>query len=167
MSLLAGYCTITKLLPEIALALLIFSSNFFIFIHPEWLTMKRYILFWFVLLVLAFANGALREIVYRDVVGEPWAHHLSVVTGILFVGIAIWYAVTRWNFTSARQAISIGAIWIVLTEIFEFFLILSNPDNTFDDFLHAHNMTAGEMWPVFVLWIGIAPVLFYKLQNTK
>ncbi|MBI2430050.1 MAG: hypothetical protein HYV29_14880 [Ignavibacteriales bacterium] len=127
--------------------------------------MKQYLAFWFVLLVLAFINGALREIVYKNSVGEPWAHHISVVTGILFVGIAVWYIVTKWSFTSMRQAISVGALWCVLTEIFEVFLILSNPNNTVADVLHAHNVAAGEMWLLFVLWVGVAPVLFYGLRN--
>ena len=129
--------------------------------------MKRYIPFWFVLLVIAFANGALREIVYKGAVREPWAHHISVVTGIFFVGIAIWYAVKKWNFTSVRQAIAVGAMWFVLTEIFEVVLILSNPTNTFADFFQAHNIAAGEMWLLFVLWIGIAPALFYELRNRQ
>lgn len=129
--------------------------------------MKRYILFWFVLLVIAFTNGALREIVYKGIVGEPWAHHISVVSGIVIVGIAVRYAVKKWNFTSLRQAIAVGAIWFVLTEIFEVLLILSNPTNTLADFFQAHNIAAGEMWPVFLLWIGISPVLFYKLRNRE
>jgi FtsH-binding integral membrane protein len=127
--------------------------------------MKRYILFWFVLLVLAFTNGTLREVVYKNAIGEPWAHHTSVVTGIFLVGLAVWYAVKRWSFTSIHQAMLVGAIWFVLTELFEVFLILSNPNNTFADFLHAHNIAAGEMWPVFLLWVGISPVLVYKLRN--
>ncbi|MEW5797631.1 MAG: hypothetical protein AB1728_01370 [Bacteroidota bacterium] len=127
--------------------------------------MKRYFLFWFALVVLALVNGTLREIIYKGVVGEPWAHHISVVTGMLFVGIAVWYAVKKWNFTSLHQAMLVGAIWFVLTEIFELFLILSNPAHTLADFCHAHNIAAGEMWPVFLLWVGVSPVLFYKLRN--
>lgn len=129
--------------------------------------MKRYILYWFVLLLIAFTNGALREVAYKNAVGEPWAHHISVVTGILFTGIAVWYAVKKWSFTSIRQAMVIGAIWFVLTEIFEAFLILSNPDNTVADFFHAHNIAAGEMWPVFLVWIGISPVLMYKVRHPQ
>lgn len=127
--------------------------------------MKRYTFFWFVLLMLAFTNGALREIVYKGVVGDPWAHHISVVTGIVFVGIAVWYAVKKWNFTSLRQAAAVGGLWFVLTEIFELILILSDPSHTLADFIKAHNMAAGEMWPVFLLWISVSPVLFYKLRN--
>ncbi len=127
--------------------------------------MKRYIFFWFVLLVLAFTNGALREIVYKGSVGEPWAHHISIVTGIALVGIAVWFAVKKWNFTSLRQAVAVGVLWFVLTEIFEFLLILSNPAHTLVDYYYAHNIAAGEMWPVFLLWIGVSPVLFYKLRN--
>ena len=127
--------------------------------------MKRYFLFWFVLLVLAFANGALREVVYKTAVGEPWAHHISVVMGILFVGIAVWYAVKKWNFATLRQAVAVGVLWFVLTEIFEAILILSNPEHTLADFYHTHNMEAGEMWPVFLMWVGVSPVLFYKLRS--
>lgn len=129
--------------------------------------MKRYILFWFVLLILAFTNGALREIVYKSIVGEPWAHHISVVTGIVLTGIAIWFVVKKWGFTSQRQSAQVGIVWVVLTEIFEIFLILSNPKNSFNDFLHAHNIAAGEMWMLFVLWIGFAPVLFYRIRNKQ
>ena len=129
--------------------------------------MKRYLLFWFVLLLLAFTNGALREFTYKNAVGEPWAHYLSVVTGVTMLGIAIRFAVKRWSFSSRQQAVAVGIIWFVLTEIFEAVLILSNPKNSFNDFAKAHNIAAGELWLVMLLWIGIAPVLFYRLHAKK
>ena len=129
--------------------------------------MKRYLLFWFVLLLLAFINGALREFTYKSAVGEPWAHQISVVTGILLFGVAIWFAVKRWGFSSQRQAMTVGIIWIVLTEIFEAVMILSDPNGSLDLFLHQHNIAAGELWPLVVLWVGIAPVLFHRVQYRK
>lgn len=129
--------------------------------------MKRYLLFWFVLLVLAFTNGAVREIAYKSLVGEPWAHHISVATGVMLLGIAIWFAVKKWGFQSQQQAALVGILWLVLTELFELALILSNPKNSINDFFHVHNIAAGEWWLVLPLWIGFAPVLFYRRRMKK
>ena len=128
---------------------------------------KRYLLFWVVLLLLAFTNGALRELTYKNVIGEPWAHQLSVVTGIVIMGIAIRFAVKRWSFASQRQAVSVGILWVALTEIFEAAMILSGSTNTIEVFISQHNIAAGELWPLFVLWVGVAPVLFYRLRVKK
>lgn len=131
--------------------------------------MKRYLFFWFVLLVLASANGTLREVGYKSILGEPWAHYVSVVTGVVLLGIAIWFAVKKWGFQSQQQAATVGIMWLALTEVFELVLILSNPKNTINDFFHAHNVAAGELWLVLPLWIGFAPVLFYRriMKKTK
>lgn len=86
---------------------------------------------------------------------------------MLFTGIAIWHVVKKRSFASQQQAITVGIVWIILTEVFEVLLILSNPKNSFDNFFHAHNIAAGELWLVFVLWIGIAPVIFYRMQSKK
>ena len=129
--------------------------------------MKRYLLFWLVLLPLAFTNGALRELTYKNVVGEPWAHQISVVTGIAITGIAIWFVVKRWSFPSQQQAITVGIIWIALTETFEAAMVLSGSQHNVEVFFNQHNIAAGELWPLFVLWVGIAPVLFYHLRAKK
>lgn len=129
--------------------------------------MKRYLYFWLVLVVLAFINGMLREFTYKNAVGEPWAHQISVVTGILLLGVAIWFAVKRWSFSSRRQAIAVGIIWVMLTEIFEAAMVMSEPQGGLDVFLQQHNIAEGEWWPLVVLWVGIAPVIFYHTQNKK
>lgn len=129
--------------------------------------MKRYFFFWFALLATAFANATVRELVYKDMTGEHAAHNISVFTGIVFMGFVMWLAVKRWGFSSQRQAVFVGIMWVVLTEMFETIMIIANPQKTFADVLHAHNIMAGELWSLAVVWIGIAPYLFYRLQKNN
>ena len=55
--------------------------------------------------------------------------------------------------------------WIVLTVIFEFALgryVVGDPWGTL---LHDYDLLDGRVWGLFVLWVGIAPYVFYRLEG--
>ena len=47
----------------------------------------KYILVWFVLVIVAIINGAIRNEVYKDALGDLRAHQLSTLTGIILPSI--------------------------------------------------------------------------------
>jgi len=57
--------------------------------------LTRYLLAWLGLPLIGIINGVIRQLVYRDALGDLTAHQLSTVTGILFFGLYIWLP-SRW-----------------------------------------------------------------------
>jgi len=64
--------------------------------------------------LIGIANGTLREVAYKDRVGELTAHQLSTGSAIaLFAGYFEWLA-GRWPLSSTREALEVGAAWLGL-----------------------------------------------------
>ncbi len=84
--------------------------------------MLRYILVWFVMLVIAIGNGALRQATFGKFMPELRAHQLSTLIGSVVMGVFIWFVINAWPPPSSRKAIAIGVVWMCLTVAFEFFM---------------------------------------------
>ena len=65
--------------------------------------------------VLGIANGVMREVVYKDRVGELTANQLSAATLIALLALYFWVLERRWPIPTLRGALAIGATWVVLT----------------------------------------------------
>jgi hypothetical protein len=126
--------------------------------------MTRYVLAWFPMLVLAIANGALRQLTFGKRVSELHAHQLSTAIGSVVMGIFIWFIIRSWPATSSRQAVSIGLIWVSLTVIFEFAMGRFLMHQPWQRLIQDYNLAAGRVWVLFLIWLGLAPYLFYKLD---
>jgi len=96
---------------------------------------------------------------------ELRALQLSTLIGSLFMGIFIWLIVHIWPPASGHQALHIGLIWLGLTVTFEFFMGLVLQHRPLAQVLDQYNLFAGRAWVLFLLWITLAPWLFFRLQN--
>jgi hypothetical protein len=135
---------------------------------------------WFPIVLLAFANAAIREAVYRRYVGELTAHQIVTLTMCILVGIYVWALSRYLKPQSAGQAIGVGLMWLVMTVIFETALgryILGNPWN---QVLRDYNILRVEcgLWPFSgshshrTYSIGSRPngrflLLFTRLSTTR
>ena len=72
--------------------------------------MNRYILAWIGLLVIAIANGALRQATFAKVMPELHAHQLSTLIGSVFIGLLAWVVFRSRPPSSSGQALLIGFI---------------------------------------------------------
>lgn len=123
--------------------------------------MIKYILSWFLLLLAALLNAAIRELAYKDFFKEHLSHQISVFTGIIFISIPIFYVSKKWPFKDRKQAFVIGLIWCFMTDVFEFLMFFRVSENPYKDFLKVHNIFAGEFWILILIWLVISPVIFY------
>lgn len=121
-------------------------------------------LFWLPMIVLAFINAALREIVPIKFFDDLRAHQLSTITLIvlclIYVGIVFRYLTIQ----SSRQALLIGFVWMLLTVVFEFSLGLTMGSSWIEMLLNYHLM-AGRIWPVFLSSLLLMPYIFYNLKK--
>ena len=127
----------------------------------------KYFAAWFPMVVIAVVNGALRELVYRESLGEVRAHQFSSVTGIILLGIYIWFLVQRWNLPSPLEAVRIGCLWLGLTVAFEFgfgHFVIGRP---WPVLFHDYNLLEGRVWAAVLLWVACAPLLFYHFQRNS
>ena len=129
--------------------------------------MVRYILAWVPMLLIAVANGALRQLTFANALSETHAHQLSTLIGSVLIGAFIWLVIRRWPPTSARHAIWIGLVWTFLTVVFETFMSLVLQSHSLTQVLHEYNLLAGRVWVLFLAWLTLAPWIFFHLHNVK
>ncbi len=125
----------------------------------------KYAIAWVGMLIIAIINGAIREGGYKKFMGELRAHQVSTITAIILFGLFIWALTSIWRIQSAGQAIAIGFIWLVLTVAFEFLFghyVMKHP---WKKLLHDYNILAGRLWVLVLIWITVAPYVFYKING--
>jgi hypothetical protein len=127
--------------------------------------MWKYVLAWLPMVFIAIAHGALREGWYGKHLSESQAHQLSTATGILLFGVYMWALMRLWRPVSAGQALTIGLAWLGMTVAFEFLFGHYVAKRSWSDLLHDYNLLAGRVWVVVLVWVTIAPSLFYRLQQ--
>jgi hypothetical protein len=127
--------------------------------------MWKYVLAWIPMVFIAIVNGAIREGWYGKHLSELQAHQISTVTGVLLFGVYIWALMSIWRPASAGQALTIGLVWLGMTVAFEFLFGHYVAKRPWRDLLHDYNLFAGRVWLVVLVWVTIAPYLFYQLQG--
>ena len=127
--------------------------------------MIRYLLAWVAMLVIAIANGILRQTTFAKVLPELRAHQLSTLVGSLLIGLFIWLVIRAWPPSSGRQALVIGFTWLLLTVAFEFFMGLVLLHKPLHQVLQDYNLPAGRVWVLFLAWLTVAPWLFFRIRS--
>lgn len=117
------------------------------------------------MLFIAIANGALRQFTFGRSLSELRAHQLSTLIGSILMGGFIWVVIAVFPPASAGQALLIGVIWLCLTVAFECFMGLVLLKRSLPEVLHDYNLFAGRVWVLFLLWLVIAPLMFYSLGH--
>lgn len=120
---------------------------------------------WIGLFLLAFANGALRELGLKSYLSiqEPLAHQLSCLTGVVLWTIFTWLLWSKIKITSARESIVVGVFWFLATMAFETFIL--NRNLSWTEVFHTYNFLAGEYWGLVLIWIGVMPVAVFNFKE--
>ncbi|MBN1495626.1 MAG: hypothetical protein JXA07_02585 [Spirochaetes bacterium] len=127
----------------------------------------KYTLLWIPLVFIAILNGAIRDLIYKDSLGDLAAHQISTATGIVLFGIYIWALGLKWKLESARQAITVGLIWLGLTLAFEFLFFHYAMGHPWHVLLDAYNIFAGKIWVLVLVFVVIAPWLSYTAHQKR
>ena len=125
----------------------------------------RYTLLWTGLPVIGITNGAVREIVYKEALGELFAHQLSSFTAVVFIGLYAWIAESRWRLSSSYQAAAIGCIWLLLTIAFEFLFGHYVMGHSWASLFNDYNVFEGRFWSIVVFWTAIAPLVIHRMKE--
>lgn len=122
----------------------------------------KYSLAWLGMMFLAIANGSLRDILYKQSLGDLAAHQLSTVLLLLLLLFAVYFRIlaVRWPLTSSSQAWSVGLIWLGLTLAFEFGFGHCIAGHSWARLFHDYNILAGRVWVFVPFWVLTGPVVF-------
>ena len=114
---------------------------------------------WGVLLMLAIANGAVRELALINSAGETLAHGVSSITLSAAILVLTWLTIRWIGPQSPSDAWRIGALWVALTVAFEFIAGHYVFGNSWSRLLSDYNVLQGRIWVVVLITTLIAPVL--------
>ena len=109
--------------------------------------------------VLGIVNGVIRELAYKDRVGESTANQISAAT--LTALLALYFVALQrsWPIPTRRQALEIGGAWVVLTVLFEFGFGHWVDKKSWDELLDNYDIADGNLWLVVLAWIGVGPAV--------
>lgn len=124
----------------------------------------RYFLLWLPMIVLAFANAALREMVFIKYFDDLRAHQLSTITLIILCVIYVGIVFRYLKIQNSRQALLIGFVWMLLTVIFEFSLGLIM-NISWEEMIQNYHLMAGRIWMVFLIFLLFLPYGFYAWKK--
>jgi hypothetical protein len=125
-------------------------------------TLRRWVVAWLGASVLGIVNGGIRDFAYEERVGESAAGQISTGTLIALLALHFWVLQRRWPLASRRDALSAGAIWIVLTVLFEFGFGSAVEGLAWGEMLEPYDVTKGNVWILVLLWIAPAPRPFAR-----
>jgi hypothetical protein len=119
---------------------------------------------WAAILILAIANGVLRESVLIPTFGSKTALVLSgVLLSVLIIGVA--YVSLPWlEVGHSLQLWFVGLGWLVLTLIFEFSFGLWQ-GKSWPNLLEAYTFKDGNIWLVVLAVTALAPYIAAKLRD--
>ena len=128
-------------------------------LRPFWndRILRRWLLAWLGAPVLAIVNGAVREFAYKEHVGESAANRISVTPLLALLAVYFWFLQRRWPLGSTRDALSIGAIWVALSMLFEFGFGRYVEGDSWEDLFESYDVRVGNLWILILLWIAAGP----------
>jgi len=126
--------------------------------------LKKSILIWLSIIPLAILNGALREKLLINWLGESYAEPVSGIILCLLIFIVSLVFIPRIGKGESKIYLKMGILWIILTIIFETTFGLATGNN-FSELMKAYDITTGNLWLIVVVFIGIAPLLIAKIKK--
>jgi hypothetical protein len=117
----------------------------------------RAIVVWCGLLVLAFANGGVREVMLVPALGDTVAHAISSIMLSVAIVVLAWMTIGWIAPATPAAAWQVGALWLALTLAFEFLAGHYFFGNPWSRLLADYNVLRGRIWIVVLLTTVCAP----------
>jgi hypothetical protein len=127
----------------------------------------RYAFLWFPLVIVAIVNGLIRQELIIPLTGDLAGHQVSTVTFVLLLFGYTWLVMRRWPIPASKQSWQIGAMWLVMTVVFEFgfgHYVMGHP---WERLLHDYNLIEGRLWVVVLAATFVAPAVVRRWQGRK
>lgn len=120
---------------------------------------------WLLILVLAVANGLLREHLLIPALGSAAGLAASGTLLSAAIFLVAWLAAPWYGRLSTRGWLGIGLYWLALTLAFEFGLGRFVQHHTWDQLLAAYTFQGGNLWPLVLVITLLAPWLAARMRG--
>ncbi|MBX2888849.1 MAG: hypothetical protein KF829_09420 [Ferruginibacter sp.] len=121
-------------------------------------------LLWLPMILLAVLNGLLREYFFRKWMNELSAHQLSTLFLMVLCFLYVWLIFPFLRIENDQNAWVVGVVWVILTIVFEFLIGLMSKKSKKMIFKDYH-LSAGRIWVLFLIFLGLVPYLVYILNK--
>lgn len=132
---------------------------------PSTFPLAKTLLVWFVLMLVEFLHGTLRVLFLVPRVGDFSSRQIGVFTGSLLIFVVVYLFAPWFGPLSTRALLFVGAVWLVLTVLFEFamgiFLFHFPLTRLLEDF----NVPRGGLFPFALLFLFFCPLLVSRLRR--
>jgi hypothetical protein len=120
---------------------------------------------WFVLVLGAIANGAVRDFVLVERLGNAVALPLSGITLSLLVFVITYFAVPFFGKQARHVFLTIGAIWVVLTLAFEFPFGHYVAGKPWTELLQVFDLAGGNLFVLVLVVSLLSPYAAGRLRH--
>lgn len=123
------------------------------------------ILLWFVLMVLAIANGTVRLKLIIPFTGLAAGLAISTVMLCALILLTTWLSIRWMGPQDGQQAWRIGLLWLAMTLAFEFgagHFLFKKP---WSELLVDYDITQGRIWVLVPIVTAVAPWWMAKLRG--
>lgn len=123
------------------------------------------VLLWFMLMVLAIANGTVRIKLIIPHTGLTMGLAISTLMLCALILFATWLSIRWMGPDDAQQALGIGALWLALTLAFEFgagHFLFKKP---WSELLLDYDLSRGRIWVLVPIVTTLAPWLMAKARG--
>ena len=120
---------------------------------------------WLGILVLAVANGTLREAVLIPALGKPSGLVLSGVLLTTLILVVAYLALPWFGPAPVARYFAIGLSWLCLTLAFEFTMGRLIQGKPWSQLLEAYTFKGGNIWPVVLLATVAAPYIAARIRG--
>jgi hypothetical protein len=120
---------------------------------------------WGVLLMLAVLNGGVRDTWLSPWLGETTGRALSSVLLSGLILLVTWRTIGWIRPATAREALGIGALWLVLTLAFEFGVGHYGFGKAWSALLADYDLRHGRIWVAVLVVTFLAPLWTARLRG--
>ena len=119
----------------------------------------RAVVIWVLLVLLAIANGAVRDALVSPRLGEQAGHVISTGTLCAVILVVAWASVRWVGPIGIGGCLRIGVLWSLLTLGFEFAAGHYLFGTSWASLLADYNLAEGRVWPLVIVTTLVAPLL--------
>lgn len=121
-------------------------------------------LVWFLIIIAETLHGILRTLYITPIIGDHAARQIGVLIGSVLIFMIAWFTVERIGAYTRKDQFTIGAVWVILTILFEFLLgiILNYP---LSRILSDYDITRGGFMGLGIIFMLFVPMLVSMLKG--
>ena len=121
--------------------------------------------FWFVMLLAAFINGGIREMLIAPRAGEQVGHIISVIVLSSAIFVIAYVFVKTLGTVPSSMLLLIGLFWLVLSLLFEFGFFHYVMHEPWSKLLADYNILRGRL--LIVVWLStlLSPLVWGRLLD--